>query len=180
MPTTHPTTRPPEPDPPPPGPQQLRVPVLTLAGARIDHIPATVASTFLARQREAPWTGDIALAMGAVTDSGELVGVAVLAPPAAARAEAFIAVTPARRRLGIGTDLLLVLLDAAATHGLHRIASTPHTDPEPAHLLCRALGLTPDIVRSPQGPHVVEILARRATTHPDVGLTPSRTIMRHV
>ncbi len=122
MPTAHPTAKRPELHPPTPSQEDLRLPVLTLAGARVDRIPAAVASTFLARLRDVGWTGDIALAVGAFIDSGEFVGVAVLAPPDADRAEAFVAVTPARRRLGIGTDLLLVLLDGAANRGMRGIS----------------------------------------------------------
>ena len=123
MPTAHPTAKRPEPHPPTPSEQDQRLPVLSLAGARVDRISAAVASTFLARLRDAAWTGDIVLAVGAFIDSGELVGVAVLSPPDADRAEAFVAVTPARRRLGIGTDLLLVLLDGAANRGMRGITN---------------------------------------------------------
>ena len=135
----------------------MRVPVLALAGARIDRIPATAATTFLARLRDATWTGDIALAVGAVTDGGELVGVAVLSPPAADWADAFVAVTPARRRLGIGTYLLLVLLDGAANRGMRGIACPLGADTRPAQWLSHSVGLSTRIVRSPRGADVIAI-----------------------
>ena len=165
MPTTHPTAGPPEPHPPPPSRQDLPLPVLTRAGARVDRIPPTVAWTFLARLGDAAWTHDIDLALGALTDSGELAGVAVLSPPAPEWTSAYVAVTPARRRLGLGADLLVVLLDAAGNRGLHGLACALETDTGPARLLCGSLGLTPKIVRSPHGPDVAAI---------PVPLSPSR------
>ena len=152
---------------PPPDPyglspcgQDLHLPVLTLAGARVDRIPTDVASTFVARMPDAAWTGDIDLAVGAITDSDELVGVALLSPPHAEWAKALVAVTPARRRLGLRADLLLVLIDGAANRALLGIACALETDATPAQGLCRTLGLSPRIVHSHQDADVIEIPIR--------------------
>lgn len=158
--TARPAATPADPYAPSPSRQALRLPVLTLAGARVDRIPTTMASTFVARLPDAAWTGDIDLAVGAVTDSGELVGVALLSPPQKKWAKALVAVTPARRRLGVGADLLLVLVDGAARRGLRGIACALETDAAPAQRLCRALGLRPRIVRSHQDADVIQILIR--------------------
>ncbi len=138
--------------------------MLTLAGARVDRIPTGVAATFVARLADAAWTGDIDLAVGAVTDSGELVGIALLSPPHAEWAKALVAVTPARRRLGLGADLLLVLVHEAANRALRGIACALETDTTAAQRLCRTLGLEPRIVHSPQDADVIEILIRPRPT----------------
>ncbi len=164
--TAHPAANPPDPQAPSPSRQDLHLPVLTLAGARVDRIPTGVASTFVARLPDAAWTGDIDLAVGAVTDSGELVGTALLSPPHAEWADALVAVTPARRRLGLGADLLLVLVDGAANRALRGIACALETDTTAAQRLCRTLGLEPRIVRSPQDVDVIEILIRPRPTRP--------------
>jgi hypothetical protein len=155
--TAHPTANPPDPHTPSPRRPDIRLPVLTLAGARVDRIPTCAASTFVARLPDAAWTGDIDLAVGAVTDSSELVGGAVLSPPHAERAKALVAVTPARRRLGLGADLLLILVDGATNRSLRSVACTLKTDATPAQRLCRTLGLSPRIVRSHQDADVIEI-----------------------
>jgi GNAT superfamily N-acetyltransferase len=164
--TAHPAAVPPDLHAPSPSHQDLHLPVLTLAGARVDRIPTGVASTFVARLLDAAWTGDIDLAVGAVTDSGELVGVAVLSPPHAQWAKALVAVTPARRRLGLGADLLLVLLDGAANRGLRSIACALETDATPAQRLCNTLGLEPRIVHSHQDTDVIEMLIRPRPSRP--------------
>jgi GNAT superfamily N-acetyltransferase len=165
--TAHPAATPPDPHAPAPSRQDLHLPVLSLAGARVDRIPTGVASTFVARLLDAAWTGDIDLSVGAVTDGGELVGVAVLSPPHAQWAEALVAVTPARRRLGLGADLLLVLVDGAAHRGLRGIACALATDATPARRLCHTLGLEPRIVHSHQDSDVIEIPIRPRPQRPD-------------
>jgi GNAT superfamily N-acetyltransferase len=129
--TAHPAATPPDRHALSPSRWDLRLPVLTLAGARVDRIPTGVASTFVARLPDAAWTGDVALAVGAVTDSGELVGVAVLSPAHEEWARALVAVIPARRRLGLGADLLLVLVDGAANCALRGLACALETDATP-------------------------------------------------
>lgn len=165
--TAHPAATPPDRDAPAPSRGDLPLPVLTLAGARVDRIPTGVASTFVARLPDAVWAGDLDLAVGAVTDSGELVGVGVLSPPQAQWAKALVAVTPARRRLGLGADLLLVLVDGAANRGLRGIACPLETDATPAQRLCHTLGLRSRIVRSHQDADVIEILLRPQPQRPD-------------
>jgi GNAT superfamily N-acetyltransferase len=164
--TAHPAATPPDSRAPSPSRRDLDLPVLTLAGARVDRIPTGVASTFVARLPDAAWTGDIDLAVGAVTDSGELVAVAVLSPPDPDWAKALVAVTPARRRLGLGADLLLVLVDGAANRGLRGLAGAL-TDATPAQRLCRALGLEPRIVRTHHDADVIEILIPPRPKRPD-------------
>jgi hypothetical protein len=122
---------------------------------------------FVARLPDVVWTGDIDRAVGAATDSGELVGVGVLSPPHAQWAKALVAVTPARRRLGLGADLLLVLVDGAANCGLRGIACALATDATPAQRLCGTLGLRPSIVRSDQDTDVIEIPIRSRPWAPD-------------
>jgi GNAT superfamily N-acetyltransferase len=165
--TAHPAATPPDRHAPSPSRWDLRLPVLTLAGARVDRIPTGVASKFVARLPDAAWTGDVALAVGAVTDSGELVGVAVLSPAHEEWARALVAVTPARRRLGLGADLLLVLVDGAANCALRGLACVLETDATPAQRLCRALGLEPRIVHSHHDADVIEILIQPRASRPD-------------
>jgi GNAT superfamily N-acetyltransferase len=140
--------------------------VLTLAGARVAQIPNGVASTFVARLPDAAWTGVIDLAVGALTDSGELAGVAVLAPSHAGWAQALVAVAPARRRLGLGADLHVVLVEIAAGRGLGGIACAPETYATPAQRLCRTLGLEARIVRTPENPGVIELPIRPSPRRP--------------
>lgn len=64
--------------------------------------------------------------------------------------QGLVAVTPARRRLGLGTDLLVLLLNAAANRGLRSVACTLGSDTRPARRLCRSLGLPPMIVTAGQ------------------------------
>lgn len=158
--TAHPGPTPACPQPPSPSRADLVLPVLTRAGARIVRIPTGMASTFVVRLPDATWTGVIDLAVGALTDSGELVGIAVLSPSHTDWAQALVAVTPARRRLGLGADLLLVLVEAAASRGLSGIASALETYATPAQQLCRTLGLEARIVHSPQNTGVIEIPIR--------------------
>ena len=170
--TANPAPTPPDPHPPPPSRADLVLPVLTLAGARVVRIPSDVASTFVARLPDAAWTGVIDFAVGALTDSGELIGVAVLSPSHAEWAEALVAVTPARRRLGLGADLLLVLVEAAANRGLCGIACAVETYGTLAQRLCRTLGLEARIVRSPQSTGVIELPIRprpRSPSQPALG-----------
>lgn len=152
MTATDTTTRLPDPRPGP-RPSRLCGPVLTRAGARVDHIHEGLAALFLDRLPDAPWSGLIDLALGAVTDGGELVGVAVLTPTTGHRAEAIVGVTPARRRLGLGADLLLVLLEGAAERGVVGVTCRLGTDADAVLVqrLCRSLGLTPTITRSSLG-----------------------------
>jgi len=165
--TAHPAATPPYPHAPAPSRRDLHLPVLTLAGARVDRIPTGVASTFVARLADAAWSGDIDVAVGAVTDSGELVGVAVLSPPCDEWARALVAVTPARRRLGLGADLLLVMVDRAANRALRGLACALETDPTPAQRLCHTLGLQPRIVHSHHNADVIEIPIQPRASRPD-------------
>jgi GNAT superfamily N-acetyltransferase len=167
--TAHPGPTQPYPHPPSPSRADLVLPVLTRAGARVVRIPSGTASTFVVRLPDATWTGVIDLAVGALTDSGELVGVAVLSPSHADWAQALVAVTPACRRLGLGADLLLVLLEAAADRGLCGIASAVETYATPARQLCRTLGLEARIVHPPQNTGVIEIPIRPYPPRPALG-----------
>jgi GNAT superfamily N-acetyltransferase len=170
--TAHSAPTPPDPHPPSPSRADLVLPVLTLAGARVVRIPSDMASTFVARLPDAAWTGVIDFAVGALTDSGELMGVAVLSPSHANSAQALVAVIPARRRLGLGADLLLVLVEAAANRGLCGIACALETYDTPAQQLCCTLGLEARIVRSPKGTGVIELPIRphpKPSGQPDLG-----------
>jgi GNAT superfamily N-acetyltransferase len=85
-------------------------------------VSPSVAAAFLTRLpwHEAAWTGEIDVAVGAMTDSGAL-GVALQSPSIGERATGFVAVAPGRRRLGLGADLLLVLLSEAANQQLRAV-----------------------------------------------------------
>lgn len=166
--TARPALTPRHPHPLSPGRADLVLPVLTLAGARVVRIPSGRASMFVAHLPDAAWTGVIDLAVGALTDGGELVGVGVLSPSHADWAQALVAVAPARRRLGLGADLLLVLVEAAAHRGLCGIASALEAHATPAEQLCRTLGLEVRTVRSPENTGVIEIPIRPPPRRPSM------------
>jgi len=66
----------------------------------------------------------VEIALGALQDDRLLIGVAVLAG-SADDGIGLVAVHPARRRLGVGTDLVLAILDEAAARHLGRVSAHP-------------------------------------------------------
>jgi len=75
---------------------------VTFSGARVAGIPPSRAQMFFASLDE-PVRRRIDLAIGAFQDDLQLIGVGVLAITAC-RATTFVAVHPARRRLGVGSS----------------------------------------------------------------------------
>jgi len=96
---------------------------VTFSGARIADIPPARAQMFLASLDE-PVRRRIDLAIGAFQDDLQLIGVGVVAITAR-RATTFVAVHPARRRLGVGSDLLHAILDDATAGGVERLSGQP-------------------------------------------------------
>jgi GNAT superfamily N-acetyltransferase len=94
---------------------------VTTSGAHLAAIETEVAVTFLARLGGVS-PEPIEIALGALEDDGTLIGVAVLGPTIRQREWATVAVTPARRRLKVGSDLLGTLLRHAGTRGLRYLA----------------------------------------------------------
>lgn len=91
---------------------------LTRSGARIVPVAPEVAEAFLERiGSRGP--DEIWVAIAAMQDDATMVGVAVLGATPADLSRIMIAVTPERRRLHIGTDLLHVLLAEAARSDVH-------------------------------------------------------------
>jgi GNAT superfamily N-acetyltransferase len=112
---------------------------VTASGAHLGVIDPEVAAGFLARLGELG-PEPIEVAMGAREDDGTLIGVAVLGPSTRQRAWATVAVTPARRRLNVGSDLLGALLRQAGTRDLRYLASSQPTAAAGTALV-RSMGL---------------------------------------
>ena len=75
---------------------------VTTSGAHLSPIDAKAAAAFLARLDEhGPEPIDVAL--GALEDSGTLIGVGVVGASSPQRAWVSVAVAPPRRRLKVGT-----------------------------------------------------------------------------
>jgi GNAT superfamily N-acetyltransferase len=115
---------------------------VTASGAHLAVIAPEVAAGFLARLGEVGPQA-IEVALGALEDDGTLIGVAVLGPAIRQRAWATVAVTPARRRLKVGSDLLGALLRQPDIRGLRYLAcSRPAVSAGTAGpALVRSLGL---------------------------------------
>jgi GNAT superfamily N-acetyltransferase len=140
-------------------------PVITIAGARVEFVSAAVAERFLTNLPvdEPKWNSTIDFAVGAFTDGRELVGVAVLGPPTNVGIPGFVAVAPPRRGLGVGADLLRVVVGAAIRRGAQAVVLPP--GPSDVSLaLCRAAGVKA-ISRVDGGRRCVEIPIRGADTN---------------
>ena len=113
----------------------------TTSGAKLAPISTDAAEAFLARVgQRGPETTEIAL--GALGDDMRLIGVAVLGAGGDSRSSsATVAVTPERRRLQIGSDLLHALLGAAARRGVRRVSATYPVGATGAEALVRSVGL---------------------------------------
>jgi ribosomal protein S18 acetylase RimI-like enzyme len=90
----------------------------TLSGVRIRELTETAAREFL-RRRSSHAPHRIRLGLGAFEDNGALVGVLVVTGYADGNSIIHVAVSPERRRLKIGTDLVQAL---AAGH-LHTVGA---------------------------------------------------------
>ena len=91
----------------------------TMSGAQVRPTSAGRARMFLACLDQ-PTSERVDLALGAYEDDDTLIGVAVL-NQLNSHATGLVAVTPSRRHLGIGGDLLHALRDAAAARGIHSL-----------------------------------------------------------
>jgi hypothetical protein len=98
----------------------------TLSGVHIRELTETVAREFLQR-RSAHVPNPIPQGLGAFEDNGALVGVLVVTGYADGESIIHIAVSPERRRLKIGTDLV----QALAADYPHAVSANPR--------FCRAI-----------------------------------------
>jgi GNAT superfamily N-acetyltransferase len=105
---------------------QLQGTPVTTSGAHLGVIDPEGAAEFLDRLGEVG-PEPIEVALGALEDDGTLIGVAALGPSTRQRAWATVAVTPARRRLKVGSDLLGALLLHAGTRDLRYLACAQPT-----------------------------------------------------
>ena len=118
----------------------VRYRAVTASGAKIVAISAEAAEAFLARVSEA--SPGIEVALGALQDDGVLIGVAILGTAAnRVQAPATVAVSPARRRLMVGSDLLHALLAEATARGVQRLHVTYPVGKPGAEGLIRSSGL---------------------------------------
>lgn len=78
----------------------------TLSGAHIREVAESEAKTFLSRHSTPLAQQHLRLALGAFEDDGSLVGVLAITGPPDCVATIHLAVTPERRRLRLGTDLV--------------------------------------------------------------------------
>jgi GNAT superfamily N-acetyltransferase len=118
--------------------------LLTTCGAKIEVISIDTARIFLERFGEpSAIAGTTSSAWGVFEDATPLIGVAVLAiSGSSTNGQACLAVVPARRRLGVGSDLLHLLVEEAGMRGLRTLVGVyPAADPAPQGL-ARALSLT--------------------------------------
>jgi GNAT superfamily N-acetyltransferase len=123
--------------------QRTSTVLLASSGAKMGPIGVDVARSFLARVDEAGNDFEIDdVAWGALEDSGTLAAVAVLGITSSTRGRASIAVVPARRRLGLGTDLLQLLVAEARARDFKTLSFVhPLVNPAPQELV-RSLHLT--------------------------------------
>lgn len=118
--------------------------LLTTCGAKIEVISIDTARIFLDRLgHPSAITGTACSAWGVFQDATPLIGVAVLSiSGSSTNGQACLAVVPACRRLGVGSDLLHLLVDEAGMRGLRTLVGVyPAADLAPQGL-ARALGLT--------------------------------------
>jgi GNAT superfamily N-acetyltransferase len=114
----------------------------TTSGARIQPITVEVAQTFVQRLDQMDHLPAVVdAAWGAFTDA-TLIGVGMLAISRSLRGRVFVGVARDRRRLGVGTDLLELLVAEAVARDLTTLRCVhPASDPG-AQRLVRALALT--------------------------------------
>jgi GNAT superfamily N-acetyltransferase len=114
----------------------------TISGARIEPITVYAAKSFLKRLDQMDHTPAVVdAAWGAFADA-TLIGVSVLALSRSRKGRAFVGVVRDWRRLGVGTDLLGLLVAEAVARDLTTLTCVhAASDPGPRHL-ARAFGLT--------------------------------------
>ena len=112
----------------------------TISGARLKPIGVRPANTFISRFANQPLLPKDAVIYGAFEHGGQLIGVAAIWDINQTRASATVVVTPERRRLKVGTDLLDDLLQHASGQGLRFVGFTNPT--ASLRALVSAMGLT--------------------------------------
>jgi GNAT superfamily N-acetyltransferase len=113
-----------------------------MSGARIEPITVYAAKSFLKRLDQMDHTPAVVdAAWGAFADA-TLIGVGVLALSGSLKARAFVGVIRDWRRLGVGTDLLGLLVAEAEARDLTTLTCVHSaSDPGALHLV-QSLGLT--------------------------------------
>jgi GNAT superfamily N-acetyltransferase len=114
----------------------------TTSGARIEPVTVDAAQSFLRRLDEMDHLPAVVdAAWGAFADT-ILIGVGVLALSRSLKGRAFVGVARDRRRLGVGTDLLELLVTEAVERDLKTLTCVHSAfDPGPQRLV-RSLRLT--------------------------------------
>ena len=120
----------------------IRIARPTLSGAQIERALPEHMSGYLTRLGAMSEYSARAWAWGAYETDGCQIGVAVLDQVTATCARGFVGVSPERRRLGIGTDLLTVLLEGAGSLGLAWLRGAHHAMTVEPRRLVRSMGLT--------------------------------------
>lgn len=122
--------------------QPVARPLATISGARIEPITVYAANTFFKRLDEMDHPPAVVdAAWGAFADA-TLIGVSVLALSRSLKGRAFVGVVRDWRRLGVGTDLLGLLV-AEAEEGDLTTLTCVHSASDPgAQRLVQSLGLT--------------------------------------
>jgi GNAT superfamily N-acetyltransferase len=113
----------------------------TLSGARIQPARPENVAGYLVRLGAVSDYSAHARAWEALESDGCKIGVAVLDQVTAICARAFVGVSPERRRLGIGTDLLSLLLDEAAALGSALLLGTHCAQTQAPRRLVGSMGL---------------------------------------
>jgi len=117
-------------------------PLATMSGARIEPITVYAAKSFLKRLDEIDHTPAVVdAAWGAFADA-TLIGVGVLALSRSLKARAFVGVIRDWRRLGVGTDLLGLLVAEAEEQNLTTLTCVHSVSDPGAQRLVQSLGLT--------------------------------------
>ena len=115
----------------------------TASGTRIERLTSLdSARAFLDRYGPGghqPDDGD--RAWGAFEGTGPMVGIGILGAVRGPRSWAWIAVTPERRRLGVGCELLGAMVAAASGEGLWYLTYRHPAGEAAPERLARALGL---------------------------------------
>ena len=113
-----------------------------MSGVRIEPITVYAAKTFLKRIDQMDHIPAVVdAAWGAFADA-TLIGVGVLALSRSLKARAFVGVARDRRRLGVGTDLLELLVAESEARDLTTLTCVHSASDPGAQHLVESLGLT--------------------------------------
>lgn len=114
----------------------------TSSGARIGRAQLRNVAGYLSRHGAPSDSSEHAGGWGAFETDGCQVGVAVPDPVTRTRALGFIGVSPERRRLRVGADLLAIGLDEAGAIGMAWLVGSHHAEANEVRRLVRARGRT--------------------------------------